>query len=140
MRRKVSTFAARAAALLALLPTPALAQDSIWGRLNNAACAAKFGPFQCSGLDPTTPGAGLRKVAFILGLFVGSLLAFLGVVFVLLMIQAGVRWMTARGNEQEVERAKNAIQHAAVGLLIVVLAYAFVTLVSTLVTNAGLIP
>lgn len=61
---------------------------------------------------------------------------FLGVVFLGLMIYAGFIWMMARGNEQEVEKAKNMIIYAAVGLIIVLSAYAAVNLFYNIWTKA----
>ena len=49
---------------------------------------------------------------------------FLGVVFLGLMIYSGYLWMLARGNEQEVEKAKNIIIYAVIGLVVVLSAYA----------------
>ncbi len=54
--------------------------------------------------------------------------AFLGVIFLGLMIYAGFIWMMARGNEQEVAKAKNMITYAAVGLIVILSAYAAVNL------------
>lgn len=51
-------------------------------------------------------------------------LSFLGIVFMILMVYGGYVWMTARGNEQEVEKAKNTIMTAVIGLIIVASAYA----------------
>ena len=51
-------------------------------------------------------------------------LGLLGTIFVILMIYAGILWMTAGGNDTQVKKAQNIIQRAAIGLLIVVLAYA----------------
>ena len=52
------------------------------------------------------------------------LLRFLGVIFLLLMIYGGYIWMMAAGNETQVEKAKNIIKNAAIGLIIVLAAYA----------------
>ncbi|MFH1745211.1 MAG: hypothetical protein ABH881_03535 [bacterium] len=60
----------------------------------------------------------------IIGRAVGGLLAFVGTAFLLLMIYAGVMWMTAGGNEQTVAKAKSVIEAAAIGIIIVILAYA----------------
>lgn len=49
---------------------------------------------------------------------------FLGVAFLVLMIYGGYTWMLAQGNEQEVERAKNIIIAAVIGLVVVLSAYA----------------
>lgn len=51
-------------------------------------------------------------------------LSFLGVVFLLLTIYGGYLWMTARGNETQVEKAKDLLTSAIIGLIIVVSAYA----------------
>lgn len=57
---------------------------------------------------------------------------FLGVVFLGLMIYAGFLWMLAWGNEQEVEKAKNIIIAAVIGLVVVLTAYAITQLMATL--------
>jgi len=57
---------------------------------------------------------------------------FLGVVFLGMMIYAGYIWMIARGNEQEVTKAKNIIIYAIIGLVVVLGAYAITRLVSIL--------
>jgi len=51
-------------------------------------------------------------------------LGLLGTIFVILMIYAGILWMTAGGKDEQVKKAQNIIQRAAIGLLIIVLAYA----------------
>lgn len=53
-----------------------------------------------------------------------TILELLGFIFVILMIYAGILWMTAGGNEKQVEKAKNIISRAAIGLIIIVSAYA----------------
>ncbi|MBL7058792.1 hypothetical protein ISS03_05715 [Patescibacteria group bacterium] len=58
-----------------------------------------------------------------------TVLGFLGVIFVILMIYGGYTWMMARGNEQDVEKAKSTIRNAVIGLIIVVSAYAISVLV-----------
>ena len=51
-------------------------------------------------------------------------LGFLGLIFVILMIVAGFRWMTAAGNEEEVKKAQGIIRTAIIGLVIVLTSYA----------------
>lgn len=132
------TAKALLSSLVLLLPTVVYAQTNpIFDRLKKAACSP-IGPFNCSGLDDAQT-SGLRRAAQIGGIILGSLLAFLGIVFLVLMIYAGLQWMTARGNEQQVEKAKKTIEHTAIGLLIVVLAYALVTLASTLIGKIGVL-
>ena len=60
----------------------------------------------------------------IIGRFIETFLSLLGVIFVGLMIYAGFLWFMARGDEQMVTKAKDIIEHAIVGLIIVSLSYA----------------
>ena len=62
----------------------------------------------------------LNNIATIIQVVLGLL----GSLLVILMIYAGILWMTAGGNDTQVKKAQNIIQRAAIGLLIVVLAYA----------------
>ncbi|MBI4812330.1 hypothetical protein HY798_02705 [Candidatus Falkowbacteria bacterium] len=39
------------------------------------------------------------------------------------MIYGGYTWMTASGNEQQVEKAKGIIKNAVIGLIVVLAAY-----------------
>ena len=52
------------------------------------------------------------------------LLSFLGVVFLVLIVFAGVKWMIAKGNEEKVTMAKEILEDAIIGLVIVAAAYA----------------
>ena len=63
-------------------------------------------------------------LSVIIGKVVGAGLAFIGVLFFILMIYGGLTWMMARGNEQDVTKAKELIQAAVIGLIIVLAAYA----------------
>ena len=64
-----------------------------------------------------------------IGRVIRMILTFLGVLFLILMIYGGYIWMMARGNEQEVEKAKNIIKNALIGLIVVLAAYAITWLV-----------
>jgi len=81
-----------------------------------------------SGLNSTGVGAGYSTTTVspevIVGRLIMTILGFLGVAFLAFMIYAGVVWMTAQGNEQKVEKAKNMITESIVGVIIVVAAYA----------------
>ncbi len=60
----------------------------------------------------------------IIGTVIYAVLNFVGVIFLGLIIYGGFLWMTARGNEQQVEKAKNILERAVIGLVIVLAAYA----------------
>lgn len=62
-------------------------------------------------------------------------LGLLGVVFIGLIIYAGVLWMTAQGDDKQVTKAKNVLIQAIIGLTITISAYAITNFViSGLVT------
>lgn len=71
-------------------------------------------------------------VAYVLKIFLG----FLGITFVVLMILAGYKWMTAGGNEQKVEEAKATISRAVIGLVIVLMSYVITDYVTACVLKA----
>lgn len=52
------------------------------------------------------------------------ILSLIGTLFILLLIYGGVNWMMAGGNEQNVERGKETIKEAIIGLIVVIGAYA----------------
>lgn len=60
----------------------------------------------------------------IISLIIKALLSFLALIFLVLIIIAGFRWMTAAGNEQQIEKSQATIKAAAIGLVIVLSAYA----------------
>ncbi|MBU0619474.1 MAG: hypothetical protein ABII94_01395 [Patescibacteria group bacterium] len=84
--------------------------------------------FGNEALNETAKGAGyntgVTSPASIISAVIKIALSLLGVVFLLLMLYGGYLWMTARGNEQEVEKAKNIITSAVIGMLIVIGSYA----------------
>ncbi len=80
-------------------------------------------------------GSGLQKMAEKTGLsnslepeaHVGTVLillfSFLGIIFFILTIYAGIQWMTAQGDAAQVTKAKETLIRATVGLIIVIAAY-----------------
>ncbi|MEK7139353.1 MAG: hypothetical protein AAB817_01500 [Patescibacteria group bacterium] len=62
----------------------------------------------------------------IAGAVAGVALSVLGIVFLILIVLAGIKWMMAQGNQDKVTEARNAIVHALIGLVIVVAAYSIV--------------
>lgn len=63
-------------------------------------------------------------VAIIISMVIRGFLSVLGIIFVVLMVLAGYNWMTAGGNEEKVEKAKDTIRRAIIGLIITASAYA----------------
>ena len=63
------------------------------------------------------------------GQAIGIILSFVGTAFLLLMIYAGILWMTAQGNEKQVTTAKDLMINAAIGIIIVFAAYAITSFI-----------
>lgn len=83
-----------------------------------------------SGLSNTAEYTGHSKIAYnedptsLIGVIIGVVLGILGVVFLILMMYAGFKWMNARGNEQDVIKAKEILSRAIIGTIVVLSAYA----------------
>lgn len=86
----------------------ALAQNFGGGRLDSIAVGSNLG------------GTSLENR---IGGIIRGILALVGTIFFILTIYAGVLWMTASGDETKIEKAKQIIQAAVIGLIIVMSAY-----------------
>lgn len=60
-----------------------------------------------------------------------TILALVGTIFLVLTIYAGVLWMTAQGEESRVEKAKEILKAAVIGLVIIMSAYAITYFVTS---------
>lgn len=63
----------------------------------------------------------------VVGTVIRAALGLLGIIFIIVVIIAGFRWMTASGNEEKVTKASGAIKRGIIGLIIVISAWAFWT-------------
>jgi len=106
-----------------------IAEDTISGTLSGLDSAAT----EAYGADNINQVS--KSVPELIGQVVGSALAFIGILFLLLMIYAGILWMTARGNEQSVTKAQDLITAAVIGLVIVLSAYAITAYIGAQLTN-----
>jgi len=79
--------------------------------------------------------SGTVTIPSIAGKLIGAVLAFIGVLFFGLMVYGGILWMIARGNEEQVTKAKDLIMAAIIGLIIVLSAYAITSFIGTSLTS-----
>lgn len=63
-------------------------------------------------------------VYILFGRIINAILSIIGVFFLALTIYAGYNWMTAQGNETQIERAKKTISSSLIGVILVFTAYA----------------
>ncbi len=131
---RVRSLAWRLAAVALAVPAAAAADTpapSSGGGLGDAASK-----FKTAGGIAFGQGAAGRSLEAIVGAVVQSFLALLGIIFLGLTIFGGYKWMMARGNEQEVEKAKETLKSAVIGLAVVLAAYAITTFVVTALIGA----
>lgn len=85
-----------------------------------------------TGLKTTAGRANLdfeAGPAEIVGGIIYTFLSILGIVLLGLIMYAGVLWMTAGGDEQQVKKAKDWIINAIIGVAIILSAYAITSYV-----------
>lgn len=92
-------------------------------------------------LDTVADTAGINtqdaenQVNTFVASIIQTFLSLLGVLFLGLMIYGGILWMTARGNQAQVDKARDLITAAIIGLAIVVGAYVITYFVIERVTS-----
>ena len=102
-----------------------------------AKAALVVGTFAAIAMPLASHGLTLEKTGDTLGLGTADLketviniiklvLGLLGLIAVIMVIYGGFLWLTAGGNEENVEKGKKVISAAVIGLIIILLAWAIV--------------
>jgi len=103
--------------------SPAQAQMSVWGDVvSGGGATVGLEAFQAIGL-------GNRDPRVIIASVVQVILGFLGVLAVILIMYGGFVWMTAGGDADKVQRARDILTSAGIGLLIILSAFSIATFV-----------
>lgn len=79
------------------------------------------------GLSDTARSAELQTkddIPTLVGSIIGTALSMIGVIFFILMIYGGFIWMTAHGESSRVDKARDTIFAAIMGVIIVIGSYA----------------
>ena len=103
-----------------------LLAQTIEGRLKNVGQAAGY------------KTADSNALPLIAGQIIRGVIAILGILFLGLALYGGYLWMTARGDEAQVKKAKSVLEESTIGLVIMLAAYAITTYVLTYVVSATL--
>ena len=122
-RSKISKFfpiALLVFLLLFVLTIPSLAQNLDNGMMGEAATAAEIG------------GANLPTI---LGQIFKIVLSILGLVALIIVIIAGVQWMTSGGIPEKIKKARALLSAGLIGLLIIICAYAMVSFIISSLTG-----
>jgi len=72
------------------------------------------------GSDADNP----RDVRLVTANIIKVFLTFVGIILIIMIIAAGVRWMTAAGNAERVAQARKQLINAIIGVIIILASYA----------------
>ena len=124
---RLKSFFAAGVLLLAVLPLvtsqPAFADCISDPTSTGCPCALNSSSAICKDLENKDGLSNTIKNATNIVLFVAGALA------VIMIIYGAIRFMTAHGNEKQVESARLIVTYSVIGLIIAILAYALVNFV-----------
>ncbi len=81
-------------------------------------------------------GLGTNDPRTIAGIVIRIALGFLGVLAVIIILIGGFKWMTAAGNEEQIEDAKKVLMAGIIGLVIILASWGIATFVLTSLLTA----
>jgi hypothetical protein len=101
-------------------------------------CGSTIAYAQVGGLSDVGANSGLstQPLGVTIGKIVSAILGFLGIVSFIIIFYAGFLWMTARGNEDQVERAKAVMRNGLIGLIIILTSYSLTQFVLSRLLSA----
>ncbi len=84
-------------------------------------------------------GAGIEGVSLgvTIGFGISLILSLLATIFLVLMVIAGFKWMTAGGNQEVISKSGKSIKEAIIGLIIVLAAYSITWFIFSQLEIAG---
>jgi tetrahydromethanopterin S-methyltransferase subunit G len=126
------TFCFGAAVLLAALPTLAVDGETPWEKIKTplGELGEKSGFVEAEEAVPKSP-------AEIAAGIINAFLTLLGIIAVILIVYGGFLWMTAGGNEERITKAKKILYNAAIGLIIIIMAYSITYFLIQRITQAA---
>lgn len=119
MKKKILSLICTITLGLTLTGAPVFAQ----GIKNATGPLSQVG--QKTGTDTQT------DISTVAGITINAALQLVGLIFMLLLVYAGVLWMTARGEEGQIEKAQKIIIASVIGMIITISAYAVTTFVTS---------
>ena len=124
---RLKSFFVAGVLLLAVLPL-AISQPAFADCISNPTsagcpCALNSSSAACQDLSKQDGLSNTIKNATNIVLFIAGALA------VIMIIYGSIRFMTAHGNEKQVESARLIVTYSVIGLIIAILAYALVNFV-----------
>lgn len=117
--------------VLGLLASPIFAQTTITDNMRDV--INKPGVLSLPSIDKDLKGGAQTIIGNIINAFLGLFGAF----FLILVIYGGFKWMNAKGNQEEMDKAKKILQSAIIGFIIVMMAYAISFFVASALEGAA---
>lgn len=71
----------------------------------------------------------------VVAIVIQGLLGIVAVIFFVLVVIAGIKWMMAGGNEETVSKSKQTILNGALGLIVIIFSYAITSIVFNIILN-----
>ena len=102
--------------------------------LTNAANTAMSGLNVAAGTTGADYGTAV-PLSTVVGRMIGVILGLSGIVFLCLMVYAGILYLTANGEEAGVKKAKQLITSAIIGIIIIMASYAITAYVVAALTS-----
>lgn len=87
----------------------------------NVSAQYQLGQFAGKAGYPTGANVSLENKA---QQIINIALSLVGILFLGMSLYAGIKWMTARGNEEHVTKAKDTLEAAIIGMVVVSISYA----------------
>lgn len=111
--------------------SPALAEETDVSSLEGLNATAR----QVNAYNNQVSANAKETILDRVGGVVGLILSFIGIIFLILTVYAGFLWMTAQGNSGQVEKAKDLLINAIIGLVIVSAAYSITMFIGNQLTK-----
>ncbi|MFA5359195.1 MAG: hypothetical protein WC310_05290 [Patescibacteria group bacterium] len=90
-----------------------------------------------TGVGYTQPEQYDQPFGLVVARALRAFFGMLGIIFLIIMLYAGFRWMTAGGKQDQIDEAKKWIINAVIGLAICTLSYAITVYVGSIVGEVG---
>jgi len=87
----------------------------------------------------TAEGAKLSVTDYtvLVAKMIAIFISIVGGLFVILFIWGGISWMMAGGSQDKINKAKNVLTYATIGVFICIAAYSIASLISTAIESGG---
>ncbi len=83
---------------------------------------------QC--LEPGTDVATLSCVPIVIHNVINAALVFAGLAALIIIIYSGFRYITSRGNQEQIDSAKKSMTYAIIGIVVIFLSFFIVSFIS----------